>query len=367
MRIIFAITNLKNGGAERALIVFANQLAGMGEDVHIVCTEEEGNDYAVDERVTRHLIRLPDVRIPKVRGFCNILFSVLQIRKLAGDVIIPFYPPLLLDYGVRFRLAAIFSKTRVVYALRCGRERQLSAERDNWLYKLAYYSADRIWIQTPRQSKYFPASLQKKIFCVPNIIDSRFLEIPRTYTDKISRFISVGRIHPQKNQKMLLEAFADMIARTGNREATLTIYGKCAPEVYETELELRAYIRQRHLEERVFLAGRVTRIEEKYEQADAFVFSSDYEGCPNALMEAMAAGLPCVSTDCPTGPADLIENEKNGWLIPVGDVRALSEKMEYLTANPRAANRAGAAARERMREWGSAEEIAAKLLQYIRR
>ena len=133
------------------------------------------------------------------------------------------------------------------------------------------------------------------------------------------------------------------------------------------ERELKKLIREFQLETRIFLPGRASDIEQKYEEADAFVFGSDYEGCPNALMEAMAAGLPCISTDCPTGPSDLITNGTDGLLIPVGDVEEMSRAMQFLFENPQAANRMGREAKRRMREWGSQEKIAEQMQRQLKR
>ena len=129
------------------------------------------------------------------------------------------------------------------------------------------------------------------------------------------------------------------------------------------EQELKALIQTRHLEERVFLPGRMKEIEKYYGQADAFVFGSDYEGLPNALMEALAAVLPCISTNCATGTSDLITSGENG----LGDVEAMASAMEYFVNHPQQASRMGAAARKKMQTWESKEELAGKLLENLRR
>ena len=89
--------------------------------------------------------------------------------------------------------------------------------------------------------------------------------------------------------------------------------------------------------------------------------SSDFEGMPNALMEAMAVGLPCISTDCDTGPSDLITDGENGYLIPVGDVEALAEKMvRIIEMTPDERMRIGRAARKNMKENYNGEVICKK-------
>lgn len=79
-----------------------------------------------------------------------------------------------------------------------------------------------------------------------------------------------------------------------------------------------------------FLKGRSSDYNEIYGGASAFVLSSDFEGMPNTLLEAMAIGLPCISTDCPTGPSDIIEDGKNGILVPTGDKNRLEQALENL-------------------------------------
>ncbi len=357
------VSYLRNGGTERQTVAFANMLVKLGEDVHIACVEEKPDEYFPDPKVTRHrLTYSSEVKIPKLRGLCNRLHPFSQLRKLAADVIIPFNLPL--EYCMKIQLATWCSKTRFIYSVRHNQETQYTGERDRSRWKRICSLADGIWIQTQAQRSFFPQDLQKKIFEVPNLLDRSFLEISREKRAYIRRFVSMGRIHPVKNQKLLIKAFAQMLIYTKDPYATLTIYGRSKNDGLKQEL--KTLIREFHLEERVFLSERVLDIEKKYKEADAFVFGSDNEGFPNALMEAMAAGLPCVSTDCPTGPADLITNGTNGLLVPVGDVDAMAHAMQYLVENPQKANRMGMAAKQRMKAWANQEEIAEQLLKKIK-
>ena len=365
MKIVFMISQLTNGGAEREVTAFANELVRLGEEVHIVCIHDVKDDYAVDGRVHRHWLRTSGISVRGLKGICTRLLMAAQLREIHGDVILSFYVPH--EYYFRLFLATAFSKTRLVYTVRSNPDREISDKRDRYKKDLACRFADGVWIQTEGQRRFFSEPMQKKLFEVGNILDSRFLEISRRDTEKIAHFVSVGRLHPQKNQKILIEAFERMIRRTGNTSATLTIYGRARNSYRRTEEELKVLIRQFHMEERIFLPGWVKDIEKKYEEADAFVLSSDYEGCPNALMEAMAAGMPCISTDCPTGPSALITHGENGLLVPVGDVEALSQAMEYLIRQPQEANRLGREARQRMQKWGTAREQAMRLLENLHR
>jgi glycosyltransferase involved in cell wall biosynthesis len=102
----------------------------------------------------------------------------------------------------------------------------------------------------------------------------------------------------------------------------------------------------------------------KIADSSVYVMSSKFEGMPNALMEAMAIGLPCVSTDCPNGPAELIENGVNGLLVPVGDVEALSEAIIKMIEDREFAERCGKNARKIL-ETHSIDQKAKEYAEYI--
>ena len=363
MKIVFYLGFLSGGGAEREVIAFANAMAKAGEEVHIVYSYDAEDTYAVDERVHLHKLQY-STSATVFKTLFNIRDIARQIRAFHADTILPIYSFPTLYAGIR--LAVLFSKTKVICTVRNNLEKKFPDLIGKWSWRIESSLANGIWVQTQEQRKFFPKFLQKRIFEVHNILDGRFLDIPRAPREKIRNFINVGRIHPQKNQKMLVEAFAQMLLRTGDQDATLTIYGSVGEREHDLELELRALISRYHLEDRVFLSGRVADIETKYAEADAFVFSSDYEGCPNALMEAMAAGLPCISTDCPTGPSVIIESGKNGLLVPVGHAEAMSQAMESLISNPQMANAMGMAAKQRMKEWENVEELSGQFLKHLR-
>ena len=98
---------------------------------------------------------------------------------------------------------------------------------------------------------------------------------------------------------------------------------------------------------------------------DLFILSCNAEGMPNSLMEAMAVGLPCISTDCPTGPSDLIDNEINGVLIPVDNEEALINAVNNMIYNPKEAYQMGKRAKEKMKSNYAANVSARKLLKFL--
>ena len=139
--------------------------------------------------------------------------------------------------------------------------------------------------------------------------------------------VSAGRLAPQKNQKMLITAFSKIANQYP--DYNLTIYGEGALRQF-----LEQQISDLGLQERVFLPGNITDLHTQIKTSAFFVMSSDFEGMPNALIEAMALGLPCISTDCPCGgPKTLIREKENGLLIEVGDSDALADAMATLIEN----------------------------------
>ena len=161
---------------------------------------------------------------------------------------------------------------------------------------------------------------------------------------------------PQKNQKMLIDAMA--VVHKAHPEVTLKIFGE-GPE----ENSLLAHIHELELDDCVQLMGKTADVAGELARADLFVFSSDFEGMPNALMEAMAAGMPCVSTDCPTGPKELIGENERGLLVPLGDTEAFAAAVLYMIEHVPEANTMGQKAHAYMRENYSPLSIARQLAE----
>ena len=118
------------------------------------------------------------------------------------------------------------------------------------------------------------------------------------------------------------------------------------------------------LTERVELAGVTNNVKDVLLNSDLFVMTSNYEGMPNALIEAMATGLPCISTDCPTGPSDLISNRLNGLLIKMNSVDECVAAMEYMISNQLDAWEMGEKAQLFIKEHYRCENIVNDLVEF---
>ena len=150
--------------------------------------------------------------------------------------------------------------------------------------------------------------------------------------------VALGRLEPAKDYATLLRAFGRLNAE---RPARLVILGE--GREYE---KLNALAKDLGIADRVDLHGDVANPFPFLARADLYVLSSAYEGCPNALMEAMACGCRVVSTDCPSGPRELLQDGAIGPLVPVGDAEALAAAMASALAQPLAPERVKARAAE---------------------
>ena len=142
---------------------------------------------------------------------------------------------------------------------------------------------------------------------------------------KGQRLLTVGTFKTVKNYSLMLRAFAELTLPS----ARLMFLGK-GPD----EQMLRDLSASLGIQDRVIFAGFHADPSPFYATADLFVLSSDYEGLPTVIIEALSFGVPVVSTDCPAGPAEILENGRWGRLVPVGDFAALAQGMEQALVEP---------------------------------
>jgi glycosyltransferase involved in cell wall biosynthesis len=137
------------------------------------------------------------------------------------------------------------------------------------------------------------------------------------------RLLAVGRLDYQKGFELLIEAFARLAADARDWELVIVGQGPLREALGERLEELG-------IGDAAYLAGEVGNLDDWYRDADLFALSSRFEGFPNALLEAMAHGLPAVSFDCDTGPRDIIRPGVDGLLVAPGDVGALEAALRRL-------------------------------------
>lgn len=320
MRILFLTSSMGYGGAERVLSIISSELANRGHEVSIFLngTSKECV-YELDEKVQVECL-------PENAGrLSRLLYIKRFIKKYDPTVVVPFLVHQCF-YGV---LACVGTKYPVIVCERndpniiSGKYRPFFQSK---LRDLIFSLADGAVFQTDNAKRFFSKAIQEKGCVILNPLKTD--KLPETFCGTREKcIVNVGRLTEQKNQKLLIRSFS--LISEQFPEYVLKIYGE-GPERNDLEL----LIKELGLENRVSLMGNVSDVTNRINKSSLFVFSSDYEGLPNALAEAMAIGLPCISTDCsPGGARMLIDDGVNGVVVPVNDAVALSKAMKELLEN----------------------------------
>ncbi len=333
--LLFYINAIHEGGAERVILQLAKHFAEAGYRAVLVTSFVDQNEYPIPEGVERltledepnrqNVVRRNVSRIRALRSLC---------KKLRPEAVISF----MAEPNMRAVLATVGCRTKTIVSVRNDPNREYAGRLGRFVGKHLLPHADGCVFQTEEARQWFPQSLQKKSRVIFNDVDNVFFETEYVGGRDI---ITLGRLTPQKNHRLLIEAFSRVADK--HPDTNLLIYG-----IGPLEAELKREIAAHGMESRILLKGLTTDSPAVLSHARGFVLSSDYEGMPNALLEALAIGVPSVSTDCPCGgPRMLIEDGVNGRLIPVNDCDALTQALDELLSSPDRAAEMGRIARER--------------------
>lgn len=330
MRLILVIYSLTSGGAERVASIMANYWAAKGWSITLL-TMDDGSVppfYNLDPRI-KHIPLGLDRKSPnQLYGIWNNLKRIRQLRlkliEFKPDAAIAFLDTI----GVVTILAAQGLKIPVIVDEQIHPAMYPVGRAWEILRQLTYPRTDRVVAITARALSYFSPQIQSRGCVIPNPAlpsEDRGENSSDKLLDRPS-LIAVGRLHQQKGFDILLQAFAKL--KDSHPEWRLIILGEG-----ELRSELETLRDRLGLAERVNFRGVVKNPSDFLKQADIFVMSSRFEGFPNALCEAMACGLPVISTDCLSGPKEIICDGVDGILVPNEDVSALAAAMERLMSN----------------------------------
>lgn len=357
--VVFAIGSLYGGGAERVVSVWASALAEKGYQVSVLLYARCENEYPIDDRV----MICP---IAAKQQECNAMSIVERLKhfrsalkKLRPDVLISFLP----EMQVYMAFASIGLGISRVETIRNNPWKvSVVGTKFEPVWRYCFRSCRAVIVQTEEQKLFFGQAIQRKATVIPNPINSRYVESPKTeYNAASHRIVAAGRLTAQKNYKMMINAVKLVVEEYD--DVSLQIYGSG-----EQEELLDAYIKEQGLSDHIKLMGRSNELHRVYQEADLYMMSSDYEGMPNALAEAMAVGLPCISTDCKTGPRDLIDDGENGYLVPCGDAEALAEKiMQVFSMTSEEQRLLGQKARNKIVAFCGEENSVKKIMALIER
>lgn len=336
MRIGFVLTNLAGGGAEKAVLKIGAGLAGRGHRVDLVLLEHLAA-HAVPPGLTLHALTAPGR--PARKGW---LGKRLAARKLARKLealereerfhllvsTLPFADEVALLARAPAHWCRI-ANTLSAEVARLAERARSTAERRAARYR-ALYGGRRLIAVSQGVADDLRSLAPARIETIPNPFDftamKRLAAVPSALAPE-PYLVHVGRFSGQKRHDLLLDAFARL--RPTHRLVLLA----------EREPGLERLIAERGLGERVRIAGFQQNPYPWIAGAALLVLCSDHEGLPNALIEALALGVPVVSTDCPSGPREILGAALPGALVPVGDAEALAAAMARSLAAPPALGR----------------------------
>jgi len=318
-KLLVSSGTLSSGGAERVLSILSDKFVDFYDDVIYLTWYDVPDFYTINSDVRR-------ICVERECGSKNLIRWALWFRRFIKkenpNVILSF----LAGFNVLISFCLLGLRNKLIVAERNDPRYIWNGKLTRIIRKIAYLRADGILEQTENNKAYFHGKLLKKTDVIYNpIIMSedylgKALKIP-----KEKRIVSIVRLTKQKNIEMLLYAFRDF--RKTHSDYTLTIYGK-GP--YRGTIE--RMVSELGLSEFVYMPGAVKNVWDKVVDAKCFVISSWYEGMPNALMEAMCLGLPCISTKV-SGAVDLIQDNTNGMLVDLNDSHSMAMAMCKIVEN----------------------------------
>lgn len=357
MRIVYCIPHLYNsGGMERVLTQKVNWLAEHTEHRYTIVTTEPAPQgtrevyFPLDKQVQVECLNIDfnaDYASPLLHKWFAHMRKMRAYRRALTDYIRANRTDLCISLGgkeIAFLRCLPCRTIAELHFAKDHRRQLLTANHTGRFWSLlghirtqqlirAVRPLERLVVLTQADQKDWEEAGCTNVVCIPNPCALDGQETPRAAREKV--VLAVGRLHEQKGFDLLLQAWQPIEAK--HPEWTLRIVGE-GPKRTELETQI-ASLGLKH----VCLAGRAEDMAKEYATASLFVLSSRYEGLPLALIEAMWSGVPCVAFDCPQGPAELLADER-GWIVPDGDIHALSDGMEYaITHTAEAQERAGKA------------------------
>lgn len=311
MELAFRIRRATFGGGERMQKMLISEFAKLGHNITIITWE--------DVKLENYSFNCNVVRLKRKRNrILQFIYELYNISKEFKSREIDC----LIMFGISesFMLSSYFTNTTSLISLRVDprfqKSQLLLKQRCSFLFLLSR----GVVFQTQKIQQLFSKKIQSKSIIISNPIMDDLLPNPKLI--RKHKIVSIGRLSEEKNHALLIKAFSNISAG----DYSLHLYGD-GP----LKDELQLLISNLGMSNKIFLEGKIDNVLDEISDAEIFVMASNYEGMPNALIEAMAMGLACISTNFPSGAAEeLINDYENGILIPVGSQVELENVLNNL-------------------------------------
>lgn len=332
-KVAFYIGSLSKGGAERVFVNLAEYFQGEGYRVVMVTQYRKEEEYELADGIGRVLSDIGEEEVSPYR-VVNFLRRLNKLHAVWKEE----KPDLVLSCIGKNNFMAVVTAmgtgTKAVVSVVGEAKEEYPTKGMRILADLLFSRAAGVILQTERSRSFFCRKVGERAVILPNSLNPAFIR-PRYEGEREKRIVSVGRMDANKNQEMQIRAFAALKDRYPGYG--LVIYGD--GELRPSLEALAAFL---GVSDRVAFPGVVPDVAQRIGKAALFLLTSYSEGVSNALIEALALGLPVIATDVPSGGTEeLVEDGVNGLVIPPGDQEALEAAMDRLLGDGDLAGRLG--------------------------
>lgn len=349
MRLLFVISSLGIGGEQKAASILTDAFIKQGHDIDLlVLNKKEEKHFTFNSKIDIHYAECDEYRNKNLRKY-SVIFKKMRTghyNAVIGFAVIP---------SILCSLCAPFAKVPVYVCER--NDPAVYPARFKMIRYFAYRFATGAIFQTSEAQKHFDFLPRLIKTVIPNPLD--ISNLPQVHHEtRNPRIVNTARLVNAKNQEIIIEAFSRVCKKYP--AFTVAIYGD-GPN----KQRLENLIAEKNLKDRITIYEAIPQILDIIRKDAIFVLSSNNEGFPNSLAEALALGIPSISTNCRIGgPKDMIQDNVNGFLVPVGDVDRLETALDRLMGDENLRNQFSKKAVE-IREKLSSDIIASRWLQFI--
>ncbi len=328
LKIAFVIPRMGGGGAERVTANLANGFSEKGHDVRIITIVSDKSFYPIKKAIKIYSANISVNRKSKITALKSQIFNLRKAFIFIKDRLLEEKPDVIISFLIETDILTFFAKRYIKDAVHICSERNDPTSRNKLIQKFLKYiyrKSDLLVCQSQNVANYYDCVDDNKKVIISNPINSQNLP---PYYEGVRRkvIVSVGRLDIQKNHSLLIDSYTDV--KQLFPEYKLEIYGKGYMQP-----ELQKKIDDYRLSGYISLMGSHKNVLEKINDASLFVMSSDYEGFPNALLEAMCLGLPVICTDFSTGVAKELIKPENGFIVPVKNRNLMTEAINKVLSS----------------------------------